>query len=687
MSDIHNQSPVDKQINNPIIQGNLVLYGDRKVKRWLTGLPELQDPLIGREQELAELKRLLHESKSVVLMNGMGGIGKTTLALAYANLHKNDYLHIAWLEVAGDFATALAGNAVLLQNLDITKLSGSPASDVQLILNALANLGGTSLLILDDTNEQITPYKQYLPKDWHVLLTSRQELGFRHTLHLDFLSEDSARALFYTHYEWERDDATVNAILQAVGNHTLTVELLAKTAQRRRIKRVAELRDTLQARGLEIGRLADFGTLHSREQKIERIFPYLCAVFELNDKHLNDTERGWLRRLAMLPPSFIKLEEIATFFEIKEENTEAWDNYTATLASLHEKGWLLYDAKDDAYKMHQIIQEVARHYMPIVVVELNTLLKIMKDLVYVDTSTKDLVERFVWIPYAEHLLRLVPDEKQEAVMELQRKLGWLYQFQGNYTRAKQLLETAVRSSEAVFEPNHYKIGSYKNTLGWILNLTGEYQTAANYLEQALAIFIQHKGEADESVATAQSNLANVYSDLGEYERARDLLEKALASDLKNFGEFHPKVALRQSNLALVYSDLGEYERARDLLEKALASNLNNFGENHPQVALYQSNLASVYKNLGEYERARDLLEKALENALKNFGEFHPNVATRYNNLIAIYAHFKEWDKAQEASTKSLNIWLKTFGAAHPYTKIAEEKRAWLQEQQGEQSER
>ncbi|MDX1940177.1 MAG: tetratricopeptide repeat protein [Saprospiraceae bacterium] len=638
MSDIHNQNPVDKQINNPVIQGDLVIHGDRKVKRYLTGLPELQDELIGREQELLDLESTLRNAKSVVLMNGMGGIGKTTLALAYANLHRERYTHIAWVEVSGEFATALTSHFVLLQNLHIDKLTGSPQGDVLLILNELANLGGTNLLILDDANEHIKAYKAYLPKDWHVLITSREDLGFRHTLTLDFLSEDSARALFYTHYKWEQDDDTVNAILQAVGNHTLTVELLAKTAQRRRIKRVAELSEALTAHGLEIGRVADFATLHSRDQKIERIFPYLKAAFKIDEDTLSETERLWLRRLAMLPPSFTKVEDIATCFEIEENNTEAWDAYTAALESLHAKGWLIYDDKDDAYKMHQIIQEVARHYMPIVVVELNTLLKIITDLVTVETTTKDIVERFVWIPYAEHLLSLVADGKQKVVMELQRKLGWLYTFQGNYNRAKELLESAVRNSEVIFETNHINIGHYKNVLGWILKLTGEFKDAATHLEKALEIFIQQKGEQDSSVATAQSNLANVYSDLGEYERARDLLEKALASDIKNFGEFHPDSAMSQSNLASVYTRLGEYERARDLLEKALVSDL------------------------------------------QHFGEFHPEVARLYNNLIEVYAHFEAWDKAQEASTKSLDILLKTLGAAHPYIKIAERKRDWLREE-------
>ena len=608
------------------------------VPRYLTGLPSLEDELIGREEELAELQRTLHTAQSVVLMNGMGGIGKTTLALAYANLHKDAYRHIAWVEVPGDFATGLTSHFILLQNLSIKELTGSPKGDVLLVLNELAKLGGTNLLILDDANDTLKTYKAYLPKDWHVLLTSRQELGFRHTLRLDFLSADSARKLFYSHYTWEQDDTTVNAILAYVGYHTLSVELLAKTAQRRRIKRIAELRAALEERGLEIGRVADFSTLHSRDQNVERIFPYLKVVFKIDEDKLTDTERRWLRRLAMLPPSFTEVEDLARFFEIDKKDIDSWDSYTATLESLHAKGWLIYDDKDDAYKMHQIIREVVRYYLPSVENELDTLVNIMSN------------------------------------------LGEIYRESGEYERARDLLEKALQSVLSFFGKDHPNALFGQSNLASVYQNLGDYHRARELLEKALDNALKNFDEWHPRVAISQSNLANVYRSLGQYEKAQDLFEKALASNLKNFGEVHPTVAVSQSNLANVYYYLGEYERARDLLEKTLASNLKNFGEVHPTVASYQSNLGWVYKELGEYERARDLLEKALQNALKNFGELHPKVAVSYDNLIEVYAYFKQWDKAQEASNKSLDIWLKTLGVEHPYTKRAKEWQAWLQQQ-------
>ena len=117
MSDIHNTGPIHNQVNNPIIHGNLVMYGERKVNRILTAVPSLTEPIIGREEALENLAATLTSAQRVVLVNGMGGIGKTTMATAYAQQNQDHFKHIAWIEQSGDFVTDLITNTVLLQNL------------------------------------------------------------------------------------------------------------------------------------------------------------------------------------------------------------------------------------------------------------------------------------------------------------------------------------------------------------------------------------------------------------------------------------------------------------------------------------------------------------------------------------------------------------------------------------------
>jgi hypothetical protein len=54
---------------------------------------------VAREDELAEIHRALsgNDSRRTVVLHGLGGIGKTQLAVAYAKRHKGNYTAIFWL--------------------------------------------------------------------------------------------------------------------------------------------------------------------------------------------------------------------------------------------------------------------------------------------------------------------------------------------------------------------------------------------------------------------------------------------------------------------------------------------------------------------------------------------------------------------------------------------------------------
>ena len=55
------------------------------------------DDIIGRKDDLEDLRNQLAEKHRIVLLNGMGGIGKTTLAEAYISKNYKNYKHIAWI--------------------------------------------------------------------------------------------------------------------------------------------------------------------------------------------------------------------------------------------------------------------------------------------------------------------------------------------------------------------------------------------------------------------------------------------------------------------------------------------------------------------------------------------------------------------------------------------------------------
>ncbi|MER5421170.1 NB-ARC domain-containing protein [Streptosporangium roseum] len=164
----------------------------------LGNLPLAAGEFVGREEILAQLDSAMggDEPVAVAVVQGLGGIGKSTLAARYAALH-HDRFHPVWWITADSPAALEAGLAAL-----ITALDPRDAEGVGLKARAeratlwLATHSGW-LLVLDDVTrpQDIAPLLGRV-RSGRVVVTSRlrqgwQRIGAR-VLHLDVLSEDEA---------------------------------------------------------------------------------------------------------------------------------------------------------------------------------------------------------------------------------------------------------------------------------------------------------------------------------------------------------------------------------------------------------------------------------------------------------------------------------------------------------------
>jgi tetratricopeptide (TPR) repeat protein len=551
-------------------------------------------------------------------------------------------------------------SAIALQkNLKIKPLE-NPEQTIQLIFNELKQIDGNNLLILDNADETLQPYVDYLPKgNWKILVTSREKMDDRFTeQYLGVLSFAEAKALFTQYFtKINFTDSELKTLCETVGYHTLTLELLAKTLAKSikpiTLPQVIEYLNTEQLEHKDLQKKITIA--HSNHKEI-KIYTYLLRAFSL--AKLNENELWLLLQFSVMPSiphdgmTFIKWLQLNT----EDRETEIIE----TLEDLPQKGWL--DRTETSFSMHRMIQTLIRYQVPPTYEKCNGLVDTFHDLLEFNQAKDNPVDKFQWIEYGVTLCDNIRDNA-EQVGSLNNWTAHCFENIGDYKQAVKYFKQAIAIAEAL--QNQNDTNAYNNNLANVYKYLGRYEEAATLLEIALQAAKNNFGENHPTVATRQSNLANVYGDLGRYEEAATLLEIALQSDLNNFGENHPTVATRQSNLANVYKDLGRYEEAATLLEIALQADLNNFGENHPTVATRQSNLANVYKDLGRYEEAATLLEIALQSAINNFGENHPTVATRQSNLATVYRNLGRYEEAATLLEIALQSDLNNFGENHP----------------------
>jgi len=708
------------EINRIIIQlvENQGKTPEIKKANQLTPIPFLtnKNQFIGRAKTLTEIHQKLQNTQPVLLVNGMGGIGKTAVAKAYITDYQNQYDHLAWLTVLDEsennIQNAFVNDMALIKNLDLLSALEQFKQDeqrtekiFQLIINALHQKTGNNLLIIDNANDRNALLEQVTDLEktgWKVLLTSRATAKVYQIISIDELPEAEAIELFYQHYHREKDDTLVQQILKDIDRHTLLTELIAKAGETARLS-LADLTHHIKTEGIKAKKLQRKILTGKNNEKLQypkeaKVFNYIQYIFK-NITHLSDAEKTYLRYFSILPLQGHSEEFLVEIFQIEEENEE---DFYDILNDLVKKGWLIED--NESYRLHPLIQEVVIEQLKPDIENCKTLIESINNLLYFDQYKDNPIEKFQFLIYGDSLLKYLHQENlttaelysktaqvlmnmgdyqkaanyeekalsiatkennEPKIATYQNNLGWMLQYLGNFEKAIMLLENTLKFNLTTFGKNHPIVAVNQSNLGEAYRNLGQYDKASKFLKAALASDIMNFGKNHPTVAVCQSNLANVYWNLGLYEKAALLLETVLKSDVANFGENHPTVTISKNNLAEVYRSLGRYKEAITLFKSALKSDMANFGKNHPNVAICQNNLSEVYRSLGRYKEAITLLKFALKSDMANFGENHPNVGFRLNNLGLNYSYLNNLKKSKEYYQAALKVYSIFFGNNHP----------------------
>jgi tetratricopeptide (TPR) repeat protein len=185
------------------------------------------------------------------------------------------------------------------------------------------------------------------------------------------------------------------------------------------------------------------------------------------------------------------------------------------------------------------------------------------------------------------------------------------------------------------EENLEAIGTLWNSLGYYLDQVENHAAAQAAFGRALAIWQVAYGPLNPQVATAHSNLGGALQAMGDLSGALAAFERALAIDETAYGPDHPDVARDMNNLGDILLALSDPRGAWSAYVCALAILEHVLGPDHPSVATQYNRVGVVLQKLDDLAGAQTAFEHALRILEELLPSGHPHVRAVQENLEAL----------------------------------------------------
>jgi tetratricopeptide (TPR) repeat protein len=655
-------------------------------------IPPRNKNFTGRKELLGQLRDGIAGQVTAVVphaLHGLGGVGKTQMAVEYAYRFRTEY-DVVWWIPADQPVLVRSSLASLAPYLGLPPSTASGVEDAaKAVLEALRRGEPYNRwLLIFDNADQPEDLSEIIPHGpGHVLITSRNHRWegvvdtvavdvFRREESLEFLQKRVPRAI---------TAADADRLAHELGDLPLALEQ-AGALQAETGMSVTEYLRLLTERTSQL--LAEG---KPSEYPVSMTAAWGLSVASLNDKLPEAV--ALLRCCAFFGPEPIPRDVFGQpRLTMGEPLAGLMRNpilLSQVIGELGRYALARLDVPNRTIQVHRLIQALLREEL------LLDEQQRMRDAVHLLLSgyaPDDPYEPDNWKRYSELLGHVVPARVGLSKAEEARRLSvnivqYLYA-SGDFQSARDHAESFLPRWIVDSGEEHSDVLELRMEQANILRELGDYEASSSLNLSTLKVAEKTLGLDDELTLRFLRGEGADLRALGDFQRALERDEELLSRYKAKFGEVDMRTIRTANNVALDYGLSSSYVRSREVLDSAyqacLALEANKL-DKLTHITIW-SGLARAVRLCGDYSQASDLGEDAYAYAVEQFGVEHTQTLRTGKDLAIAWRRTGEIDRAAELTDEIHTRCVRQFDLDHPDTLAAAMCLANLLRTRGDKSE-
>ena len=624
----------------------------------------------GRAKTLHDLQAALIGTRSALLtqpasFSGIGGIGKTQTAIAFAFRNRNVYRGTFW--VRGDSDWTLTADF-----LGMARILGWNGSSEHAWKQAIHFVHTWFehhkdwLLILDNV-EKPEKIKEWLPSGnaGHILFTSRLQtfdhVGITQPIVLAELQEEEAlRFLFKRTGRLDTDSLERKSalqIVQRVGGIPLGLEWACAYVSAKEMA----FRDYLPL-------------LPSQEDAptplpVGVLREAMVSIFKRNIQEIEKESTlslELLRASAFFNPDWIPYErlahtgehlgpELSELFSRLHSEPQALEKVLRCLTQYHLIQW---EQEKEGYRVHPFAQDLVkaglgqdqRRLWAGRIVE-----SVYAHVPQEESKGENIPESL--IPHVFAAAKLIQEGMAESRKTgfLLRHLGLLVHRQFDFAKAESLFKGSVAALESALGVHHPDVAICLDDLGYRYLEEKRFTEADQFFKRSLIVREAKWGRHHLEIANYLHQLGTHYDVMGKQSQAERLFSRSLEIREQTLGKEHPDLAEFLHALACRHTRYGQFQQGDHLFARYLEISEEHFGRNHLQIAHSLLEFTNTCAEQGRYREAEPLLKRALAIGRKELLPQDPRLSTYILTMARLYHALRRSGQAENLYQEALNL--------------------------------